>query len=73
MSRVAELRRARQVTDPVRFTQTALAARLDISRQMLAAYEKGRYAPSVLIAQDLAHELGVTVEELGFRREAQAS
>jgi DNA-binding XRE family transcriptional regulator len=45
-------------------TQTELAARAGVSRQLVAAVEAGRNTPAVDAALRLAHALATTVEEL---------
>lgn len=45
-------------------TQTELAARAGVSRQLVAAVEASRHAPAVDAAIGLARALGTTVEEL---------
>jgi len=45
-------------------TQEDLAARVGVRRQTILAIEKGRYAPSALLAFRIARELGMRVEEL---------
>ena len=45
-------------------TQEELARKLDISRQTVAAIEKGNYCPSVWLAIRMARFFNVPVEEL---------
>ncbi|MFC1475374.1 helix-turn-helix transcriptional regulator [Candidatus Zixiibacteriota bacterium] len=45
-------------------TQQELAERVDVRRQTILAIEKGRYAPSALLAFRLARVLGMRVDEL---------
>ncbi len=56
-------------------TQTELAARAGVSRQLVAAVEAGRNTPAVDAALSLAHALATTVEELftGAPPEVQAA
>jgi DNA-binding XRE family transcriptional regulator len=54
--------RARRLTCGL--TQGELAARADVSRQLVAAVEAGRNTPAVDAALGLARALGTTVEEL---------
>jgi molybdopterin molybdotransferase/putative molybdopterin biosynthesis protein len=56
--RVRNARAARGIT------QLELAHRASISRQALGAIESGLYQPSVMVALNLARELGETVETL---------
>ena len=57
-----KLRRWRFERDEM--TQEELAKRADLSRQTIIAIEKGKYAPSLLVAFRLAHVLRVKLEEL---------
>ena len=45
-------------------TQEALADQVGVSRQTVIAIEKGRYAPSTLLAFRIARTLGMKVDEL---------
>ena len=45
-------------------TQQQLADRVGVRRQTILALEKGKYAPSALLAFKLAHELELPVDEL---------
>lgn len=45
-------------------TQQDLADRVGVRRQAILAIEKGKYAPSALLAFQLARELGMRVDEL---------
>jgi len=45
-------------------TQQELAARTGVRRQTIIALEKGKYAPSALLAFRIARELGMKVDEL---------
>lgn len=51
-------------------TQQELADRVGVTRQTIIALEAGRYAPSLLLAFQLARTFGVGVEEL-FQYEAE--
>jgi putative transcriptional regulator len=45
-------------------TQEALALTLGVSRQTIIAIEKGKYAPSVLLAIKIAHFFKTPVEKI---------
>jgi putative transcriptional regulator len=45
-------------------TQEDLAKRVGVRRQTIIAIEKGRYAPSALLAFKIARVLGMKVDEL---------
>lgn len=45
-------------------TQDDLARRVGVRRQTILSIEKGKYAPSALLAFQIARELGVRVDEL---------
>jgi putative transcriptional regulator len=45
-------------------TQEDLAERVGVRRQTILAIEKGRYAPSALLAFRIARELGMGVDDL---------
>ncbi len=51
-------------TDPSEWTQEALAARVDVTRQTIIAIEKGKYNPTLELAFKLANEFGVTIEKI---------
>ncbi|WP_245797296.1 helix-turn-helix transcriptional regulator [Corynebacterium aquilae] len=55
---VRKMRRWRELT------QAELAEACGVTRQTIANIEKGDYAPSVILALDIAAALGCTVEEL---------
>lgn len=54
----------RQVRLGCGLTQAALAAKVGISRQAVAAIEAGSYEPSLAVAMRVARVVGVAVEEL---------
>ena len=45
-------------------TQEDLANRVGVRRQTILAIEKGRYAPSAVLAFRIARELGMRVDDL---------
>ena len=45
-------------------TQEALAQKVGVRRQTIISIEKGKYAPSALLAFKIARVLGMTVDEL---------
>lgn len=67
MNRIAFLRTRLQRRFGDVYSQHAMAGRIGVSRGMLGRYEAGSAVPNVLIALRIAHELGVTVEQLGFQ------
>ena len=56
--------RLRELRHATGLTQSALAGRVEVTRQTIIAIERGGYTPSVLLALKLAHELGVPLEEV---------
>ncbi|MBN2736379.1 MAG: helix-turn-helix transcriptional regulator [Spirochaetales bacterium] len=52
----------------VDLTQEELAKRVDVTRQTIIAIEKGKYAPSVLLALKLAKELKCQVEDIFYEK-----
>lgn len=58
---VSLLRKYRRLAD---ITQEELAERIGVTRQTILSIEKGNYTPSVALALQLAHVLGVRVEDL---------
>jgi putative transcriptional regulator len=57
-NRLPELRAARG------WTQTDLAARLDVSRQTIISLEKGRYDPSLPLAFRIAEAFACRIEDV---------
>ena len=49
-------------------TQADLAAAIGVTRQTVIAIEQGRYSPSLEMAFQIAHALGVSLDEV-FRYE----
>lgn len=52
------------------FTQGELAERAGITRQTIAALEKGSYIPSLLLAMNLSEIFGLPIEEI-FTKEPE--
>ena len=46
------------------WTQEGLAKRLGVTRQTIISMEKGTYNPSLVLAFKIAHEFGVTIEDI---------
>jgi putative transcriptional regulator len=64
-----ELRRHRLNADGM--TQEALADRVGVTRQTILSIEKGKYAPTIGLALQLAHVFGVSVEALFQLKEGE--
>ena len=58
INRVRELRERRGLT------QQELGDLVGVSRQSIAAIEKGKFDPTVWLAYDLSRVFGITIEEL---------
>lgn len=54
-----------------RWTQQQLADAVDASRQTIAALEKEKYNPSLILAFKIAHALEATIEELFIYQEEE--
>ena len=63
-----QLQRARKASG---LTQAALAARLNVSRQMIGRYEAGRAAPAVEVLAEAAAVLDAEFQILGLRMNIQ--
>lgn len=61
-----KLRESRMSTtsNPSDWTQEALAARVDVTRQTIIAIERGKYNPTLELAFKLAKEFDVAIEEI---------
>ena len=46
------------------WTQEGLAKRLGVTRQTIISMEKGTYNPSLVLAFKIAHEFGMTIEDI---------
>ncbi|WP_425589695.1 helix-turn-helix transcriptional regulator [Guptibacillus hwajinpoensis] len=56
--------RIRELRARFRFTQQDLAAKVGVTRQTIAAVEKGEYVPSLLLAMKICREFGMSMEEV---------
>ncbi|WP_062077134.1 helix-turn-helix transcriptional regulator [Demequina globuliformis] len=64
--------RSTRVTNAIRqlraergdLTQAELAARIGVTRQTVIAIEQGRYSPSLEMAFQIAHALGVPLDQV---------
>ncbi|HEY6020254.1 MAG TPA: helix-turn-helix transcriptional regulator [Candidatus Paceibacterota bacterium] len=56
--------KVREAREKAELTQEDLALRVEVSRQTVAAIERGHYTPSVLLALRLARIFKVSVEDL---------
>jgi transcriptional regulator with XRE-family HTH domain len=68
VNRVAEIRNGLQAKHGDHWSQRSVAKRLGIHPNTLWRIEQGNREPLVTLAVALARDLGVTVEQLGFRR-----
>lgn len=66
-NRIAELRRARRVT------QEELAEAVAVTRQTIISLENGRYNASLLLAHRLARYFDITIEQLFLFEEEDAA
>lgn len=56
--------RIRELRARFQWTQQDLASRVGVTRQTIAALEKGDYIPSLLLAMNICIEFQLTVEEV---------
>ena len=56
--------RIRELRARFRFTQQELASKVGVTRQTIAAVEKGEYVPSLLLAMNICREFEMSVEEV---------
>lgn len=66
---IGEIRRALEARFGSRYSQVAVAARVGVPKNTLSRWELGLLEPRVTKALALARDLGVTVEQLGFRED----
>ncbi|MGA9287169.1 MAG: helix-turn-helix transcriptional regulator [Anaerobacillus sp.] len=60
-----ELRnRIRELRARYQLTQQQLATKVGVTRQTIAAVEKGEYVPSLLLAMNICREFELSVEEV---------
>lgn len=58
------INRVRQLREERGLTQQELGELVGVSRQSIAAIEKGKFDPTVWLAYDLSRVFGITIEEL---------
>ncbi|WP_273835584.1 helix-turn-helix transcriptional regulator [Guptibacillus sedimenti] len=56
--------RIRELRARFRFTQQELASKVGVTRQTIAAVEKGEYVPSLLLAMKICREFDMVMEEV---------
>ena len=64
-NRLEELRKERGIK------QEELAAELEVSRQTIGSFEKGRYNPSILLAFKLSKYFGLKIEDIFIYEEEE--
>lgn len=64
MNKVKLTNRIRELRARFRWTQKELASKVGVTRQTIAALEKGEYVPSLLLAMNICLEFQLTVEEV---------
>jgi putative transcriptional regulator len=52
-----------------KMTQSALAEKVDVTRQTIVALEKGSYIPSLMLALNIAKTFDLAVEDIFFIKE----
>lgn len=55
------------------YTQSDLAERVGVTRQTIAAIEKGDYVPSLLLGLSICHVFGLPMEEVFWLEEKEES
>lgn len=58
--------RIRELRARFQWTQHDLATKVGVTRQTIAAVEKGEYVPSLLLAMNICREFQLTVEEIFY-------
>ncbi|WP_226659593.1 helix-turn-helix transcriptional regulator [Pseudalkalibacillus hwajinpoensis] len=56
--------RIRELRARFQLTQQQLASKVDVTRQTIAAVEKGEYVPSLLLAMKICREFDMSMEEV---------
>ncbi|MDO6656587.1 helix-turn-helix transcriptional regulator [Anaerobacillus sp. 1_MG-2023] len=56
--------RIRELRARFQLTQQQLASKVGVTRQTIAAVEKGDYVPSLLLAMNICREFNMSVEEV---------
>lgn len=56
--------RLKELREEYNLTQEELAGRVGVSRQTIISLEKGRYAPSLILAFKLAKVFSLKIEEV---------
>ncbi|MFK3961253.1 helix-turn-helix transcriptional regulator [Guptibacillus hwajinpoensis] len=56
--------RIRELRARFQLTQQQLASKVGVTRQTIAAVEKGEYVPSLLLAMNICREFDMSVEEV---------
>ncbi len=56
--------RLKELREEYKLTQEELAGRVGVSRQTIISLEKGRYAPSLILAFKLAKVFSLKIEEV---------
>ncbi|MCA0173337.1 MULTISPECIES: helix-turn-helix transcriptional regulator [Bacillaceae] len=56
--------RIRELRARFQLTQQQLASKVDVTRQTIAAVEKGEYVPSLLLAMKICREFDMAMEEV---------
>ncbi|PKR77163.1 transcriptional regulator [Halalkalibacillus sediminis] len=54
----------KQKRNSLHMTQDDLSRKLDVSRQTVISLEKGKYKPSLVLANKLAQVFGCSIEEI---------
>ncbi|MBN2231137.1 MAG: helix-turn-helix transcriptional regulator [Candidatus Thorarchaeota archaeon] len=65
-NRLKELREAKVAnsSNPSEWTQESLGLRVGVTRQTIISIERGKYNPTLELAFKIAHEFGMTIDEI---------